>query len=167
VAALHFIHSNNVIHGDLQCHNIPVDAHLDAKVADFGGSSLGMSGLLGVVTASHRYPGELLSRLADIFALGSTMYEIVSGQPPYNGREDKEIIDMFQQGRYPPTQDFGRIGVIISNCWHGRYRDAEQVLQDVDGISILCHGLFVADISQQLNPEASILLVSSSRPCNV
>jgi serine/threonine protein kinase len=77
--ALAFVHSNCVIHRNLTAGNIFLDNNLDAKVADFAGSSLDGSPL------SNRYPGSLLSKQADIFALGSTIFEVICGRAPCDG----------------------------------------------------------------------------------
>lgn len=53
-SALAFVHSMNVIHGDLTCHNISLDDNQNAKLFDFGGSSINDSEPLIGVTASHR-----------------------------------------------------------------------------------------------------------------
>lgn len=58
-AALHFVHSKNVVHGDLRCCNILLDKQFNAKLADFAGSSLDGSPLLIGVAASHRFPDQL------------------------------------------------------------------------------------------------------------
>lgn len=81
---LGFLHSVGVIHGDLTCHNVFLDEGLDAKVADFAGSSLDGSELLICIMPSHEYPGPVLSTQGDIFALGSVLYEIMTGTPPTN-----------------------------------------------------------------------------------
>ncbi|OCL09056.1 kinase-like protein [Glonium stellatum] len=124
-----FIHSNGVIHGDLQCCNILLDQDLHAKVADFGGSSLDGSALLVTVAHSHRYPGELLSVQADIFALGSTLYEVASGQTPFDGQTDEEIKELFESHQFPNTEHLGLIGHIITNCWEGNYHSADEVAE--------------------------------------
>jgi len=132
--AVAFIHSKGVIHGDLQCGNIFLDDNLNAKVADFAGSSLDGSPLLVAVTASHRYPGPLLSKLADIFALGSTLFEVICGQTPYHGRSDKEIKDLFQDSKFPETKCLGPIGDVITDCWQGKYTSVNDISRSIESI---------------------------------
>jgi serine/threonine protein kinase len=142
--ALDFVHSKGVIHGDLEWANIFLDDDLNAKVADFAGSSLDGSPLLIVVTASHRYPGPLLSKQADIFALGSTIFEVTCGQPPYDGRTDKEIRDLFKEFKFPETKCLGPVGDVIVGCWQGIYRSADEVSRSIKGMLLallyLCLG---------------------------
>ncbi|RMZ71793.1 serine threonine kinase [Pyrenophora seminiperda CCB06] len=107
-SALAFVHSVNVIHADLTCGNIYLDSNLQAKLLDFSGSSLGGSEPFVVVTASHKHSErDLKSVQADLFALGSTLYGIWTGKPPYFvlGLKDIEISKLFKQSRYLENKD--------------------------------------------------------------
>jgi serine/threonine protein kinase len=130
---LQFIHSNKVVHGDFKCNNIFLDDPLRSKVADFGGSSLDGSELRVMVSASHRGPGVLESIEGDIFALGSTMYEIITGQAPYTGREEEEIVGLFSKSKFPDTSTLGPIGCTIRNCWQGKFASAREVWTSITG----------------------------------
>ncbi|KKY30190.1 putative spindle assembly checkpoint kinase [Diaporthe ampelina] len=129
--AVEFIHASGVIHGDMTCANIFVDEGLNAKVADFAGSSLDGSELLIVVTASHAYPGELQSVRADLFALGGILYELMTGQPPYDGKEDEEIEELYKSHVFPDTESLGSVGRIIMKCWQGGYADCKPIVEDL------------------------------------
>ncbi|OCL09452.1 kinase-like protein [Glonium stellatum] len=125
---LFYIHSNKIIHGDLKCNNIFLDGALHSKVADFGGSSMDGSGLSVQVTASHRSPGVLNSIEGDLFALGSSFYEILTGEAPYAGREEDEIRSLFSESKFPEaTTSLGPMGDIILGCWQGKYVTAHEV----------------------------------------
>ncbi|RCI11567.1 hypothetical protein L249_7254 [Ophiocordyceps polyrhachis-furcata BCC 54312] len=89
--ALDFIHCSGVIHGDLSSVNVFLDAELNAKVADFAGSSLDQSPLLIESSAGYQCPEALLSVKGDLFAFGSLVYEIITGREPYEGRDGDEI----------------------------------------------------------------------------
>ena len=111
-----------------------LDVHLNAKLADFAGSSLDGSPLLVAVTASHRYPGPPLSILEDIFALGSTIYEIMTGGVPYPKCSDKEIKARYLESDFPNTKSLGSIGDIIMRCWQGQYNSCDAIIRDIDGM---------------------------------
>ena len=59
--ALSFTHLAGVVHRDLTCQNVLLDAKLNTRLSDFAGSSLDSSLLLIAVTANHEYPGPALS----------------------------------------------------------------------------------------------------------
>jgi serine/threonine protein kinase len=137
--ALAFVHSMNVVHADLTCDNIVLDNSLHAKLLDFSGSSLDGSEPSVVVTASHRCPGDdLTSTRADLFALGSTLYEIWTGTPPYFdlGLKEREILDLYKQSKFPDTKGLGPIGDVITGCWRGRFTSADDVLKGMAFVNL-------------------------------
>lgn len=134
-----FVHAANVIHGDLTSNNVFMTEELDAKLADFGGSSLDGSSLLVVVNISHQYPGPLLSIQADIFALGSVLYNIMTGAFPYQEllekEKENEIKALYEKGKFPKTDSLGPIGTIITKCWQAKYDSAVDVRKDIEGMN--------------------------------
>jgi serine/threonine protein kinase len=134
VNAVWFAHLVKVIHGDITANNVLITKCLDAKLADFGGCSLDGSELRLVAPASHRFPGPALSVRADIFAIGSTLYEIMAGVAPYDGRPEQEIKVLYRNGTFPSTESLGPIGDVITKCWEGKYNNAEDVSMDVEGM---------------------------------
>lgn len=135
--AIKFVHNAGVIHGDLTCANIFLDARLNAKVADFAGSSIDGSPLLVVVTESHEFPGPRLSVQADLFALGSVLYEITTGHPPYKELDDIEIRALYLNRKFPEITSLGAIGAIIEQCWQGNHSGAEAVVERLRGINVI------------------------------
>ncbi|KAF2241429.1 kinase-like protein [Trematosphaeria pertusa] len=137
-SALAFVHSMNVIHGDLTCHNISLDDNQNAKLLDFGGSSLDGSEPLIAATNSHMWPGDdNKSPQVDIFALGSTLYEIWTGKPPFHQLEswDPEITNSFKRSEFPETKSLGPIGDVIRGCWQGRFASADDVVKAINSCS--------------------------------
>ncbi|KAM3550956.1 hypothetical protein ARSEF4850_008091 [Beauveria asiatica] len=132
--ALAFIHDAGIIHGDLTGANVFLDDRMNARLADFAGSSIDSSPLLVEVTASHLYPGNLLSPQGDIFALGSVLYEVTTGKRPYAGLSDASIQSMFQKGEFPDVTSLGRLGHIIRTCWDGGYKDSKALVKDLEAI---------------------------------
>ncbi len=93
-----------------------LDRRLDAKLANFARSSLDGSPLLIGVTASHEYPSPLLCIEADIFALRSTLYELINKSQPYTGLSDAAIEQRYKQGEFAETESLGIVGRIIKKC---------------------------------------------------
>ena len=90
---LTYAHKKNVIHRDLQPDNILFDDNGDPFIADFGVArltestgSLTGSGVIG--TPAYMSPeqaqGSPIDSRSDIYGLGVIVYQMLSGQQPYN-----------------------------------------------------------------------------------
>ncbi|KAI3389057.1 hypothetical protein SNEBB_009619 [Seison nebaliae] len=91
ISALHFLHSNRVLHRDLKPQNILLSKDGNVKLCDFGFARL-MSFETMVVTSIKGTPlymsPELLEEKpydhnVDLWALGCIIFEMRIGQPPY------------------------------------------------------------------------------------
>ncbi|KAF2249701.1 kinase-like protein [Trematosphaeria pertusa] len=146
--ALYYAHTSKVIHGDLTLNNVFLTDNLNAKLADFGGSSLDGSPLLVIANASHRYPGPRQSIPADLFALGSVLYHLMTGVNPYQDLldqgHDDEIQTLIQNGEFPETDSLGPVGTIITKCWRAIYTSAADVRKDIEGMSADWGSLFTS-----------------------
>ena len=91
--ALHAAHALGVLHRDVKPNNILVSRYGEPALADFGVSWLldasNSSSVLDVFSPQHAAP-ELMTRgvptaSSDVYALGSTLYELIAGRPPFGG----------------------------------------------------------------------------------
>ncbi|EXJ82316.1 serine/threonine protein kinase [Capronia epimyces CBS 606.96] len=64
---------------------------------------------------------------SDLFALGSTLYELMVGQTPYQGKSEDEIQLLYEQGKFPGT-NYILCGDVILGCWTKQFNSADQVL---------------------------------------
>ena len=102
--AVHHAHGRGVIHRDLKPANILVAADGTPKVTDFGLAKLADDGdgvtRTGVVMGTPNYmapeqaegQSRHVTHLADVYALGATLYEMVTGRPPFQGPSAVAVI---------------------------------------------------------------------------
>ncbi|KAG1680208.1 hypothetical protein FOA52_000322 [Chlamydomonas sp. UWO 241] len=112
-AAMAYLHSANILHGDLTGGNIllvPNDrenAKFSAKIADFGFSRV-LEGTGTVQTSTYgtvtHTPPELivdgvLSKSCDVYAFGMLLWEMYMGQRPFTGLNQAQIMHHVMSGR--------------------------------------------------------------------
>ncbi|KAF2022141.1 kinase-like protein [Aaosphaeria arxii CBS 175.79] len=102
--AVRFIHSRNVLHGDISCNNVFLNDNLDVKLGNFAGSAIDDLPSLVCYETSHELPNKDISTKTELFALGSTLYEIMTGSKPYKDLPDHEVSVAFCEGRYPDLE---------------------------------------------------------------
>jgi serine/threonine-protein kinase len=111
--ALEFAHKQGVIHRDLKPVNMMLGFDERVRVLDFGtakivdqpgitrsGTTLG--------TATYMSPEQLmgmdLAPAADVYSLGATLYEILTGQLPYEAQSTQELVKcIFTESPTPPS----------------------------------------------------------------
>ena len=98
--AISYAHKKGVIHCDIKPDNILLDENGDIIIVDFGiartSTSNGTQTIGLMVTPSYAAPerigGEDPSASSDIFSIGATLYEMVTGQKPFPGDNISTVI---------------------------------------------------------------------------
>jgi serine/threonine protein kinase len=129
-----FLHSKRIFHGNISCNNIFLDDKLDSKLGDFAGSSIdGEPALIGYET-THELPNQPAASVdSELFALGSTLYEIMTGSIPYAGLSDSSIRAAYQKNDFPDINHLEALRDIITSCWQRQYQSADEILVDIQG----------------------------------
>lgn len=109
--ALHYAHENHVVHRDLRPANIIVTSERDVKVVGFGlaqisaGSRAPPDAFQGAPAymAPEQVAGGNADGRADIFALGVVLYEMLSGQRPFDDDDvGATICRILKEAPVPP-----------------------------------------------------------------
>ncbi|MDF2691751.1 MAG: serine/threonine protein kinase [Labilithrix sp.] len=103
-----------VVHRDVSPHNILLTRDGRVKVTDFGvAKAIGKSHMTiaGQVKGKLAYmsPEQLIGggidRRSDVFALGSVLYESTTGQRPFQGEHDPQVMAAIVMGNYVPPRE--------------------------------------------------------------
>ena len=130
LVAFDYIHSQEVFQGDVSARNFLVADDLSIVFSDFSGSKIGDEESLVRPETRYEKQGEefiRISRATDVFAIGSLIYEIVTGKPPYDELEVDDVERLFKRAEFPSTADV-YLGGIIRGCWIGGFETVKQVL---------------------------------------
>jgi serine/threonine protein kinase len=102
--ALHHAHQQGIVHRDVKPANIMTDKDGEPVVMDFGlarsvqgGTHLTQSGAV-MGTPQYMPPEQVAGNLqkigprSDVYALGATMYHLLTGRPPFRGKNAYEVM---------------------------------------------------------------------------
>ncbi|KAI9805524.1 MAG: hypothetical protein M1825_000775 [Sarcosagium campestre] len=132
VESVVYVQSKGVLHADISCRNLFLDDRLDLNLGDFAGSSIDGAPALVSYETSHDHPRfASVSADSEIFALGSVMYEIVTGNPPYKDLSPEEIRNAYGRNDFPELQSVQIFGDPMAKCWRHEYENVDELLQDV------------------------------------
>ena len=148
---LGFAHRSGIIHRDLKPANTLLGASGQVCLGDFGLArtlfndtmvEVGNRRLEG--TAPYMSPGVAAGNAedtrCDIYAFGALLYEMLTGQPPYQGRGTKEILDQILAGppkpilSLNPAADRGLVAVAeqaLARELRDRYAEMRDVTKDL------------------------------------
>ncbi|MHC5252982.1 Stk1 family PASTA domain-containing Ser/Thr kinase [Listeria kieliensis] len=113
VSAVSAAHEHHIIHRDLKPQNILIDQKGVVKITDFGiamalseTSITQTNSLLGSVhyLSPEQARGGMATQKSDVYSLGIVMYELLSGEVPYDGESAVSIAIKHLQAQIPSVR---------------------------------------------------------------
>jgi calcium-dependent protein kinase len=108
ISAVHYCHKMNILHRDLKPENIlftgdSLDRNVKIKIVDFGTAKMFTNDAeKKVIGSSYYIAPEVLERSynekCDLWSCGVILYILLTGEAPFNGSDDAEIIRNIKKG---------------------------------------------------------------------
>lgn len=153
-------HSNHIIHRDIKPQNIIISREGKVKVTDFGiakaaTSNTITSNVMGSVhyTSPEQARGGYSDEKSDIYSLGITMYEMLTGRVPFNGETTVAIAIKHIQEEMPSPRELvpeipESVESIVMKCCQKSPERRYQNMQEL-----------IADLKQSLiNPDENFVI---------
>ena len=173
-AGLEVAHNNGIIHRDVKPQNIIISMDGKAKVADFGiaravSSNTINSSAMGSVhySSPEQSRGGYSDAKSDIYSMGITMYEMITGRVPFDGENTVAVALKHLQEEIPsprklvPDIPFSTEQIILKCTQKSpdrRYNNMTELIRDLKESLVNPEGNFVS--ISKLDNKAHTILIS-------
>lgn len=183
--ALEHAHSRNIVHRDIKPDNILITRAGVAKLADLGlarrtdEASHLTAARQGFGTSFYMpYEQAVSAKKADgrsdIYALGATLYHLVTGQVPFNGENHLEVVENKLRGDYPAASTLNAkipaaldriLSRMLARDPPDRYQTASELIVDLErsGLSAEVPSFADPDLARQ-DPWVQACRASAGQP---
>jgi serine/threonine protein kinase len=114
-----YAHSRGVLHRDLKPANILLGEYGETIVVDWGlavPAGAAEESQAGVIVGTPAYmapeqaagDADRVGPASDIYCLGATLYVLLSGQPPFQDEQVRDVLGKVRRGAFPPPRQRNR-----------------------------------------------------------
>lgn len=129
--ALVFCHKTGILLGDIDCSNYFLTRTLELKVGDFATSAIDEP-TRALYSITHQLPDvDTTSHLTEIFAFGSSLYEMVTGRVPYPDLDSDEVEARCRRKQFPALSTVEVLIGTIWKCWMVESESTEDVFKAI------------------------------------
>ena len=163
-------HTHHIIHRDIKPQNIIISREGKVKVADFGIAKAATSNTISqnaIGSVHYLSPeqarGGYSDERSDIYSLGVTLYEMLSGQVPFAGDNSVSVALLHIQSEAIPVRELNpevplSVDKIIQKCMQKkperRYQTAAELIVDLKRSVINPEGDYVSISSNAIVPNS-------------
>lgn len=167
-------HDNHIIHRDIKPQNIIISKEGKVKVTDFGiakaaTSNTITSNAMGSVhyISPEQARGGYSDEKSDIYSLGVTMYEMLSGKVPFEGESTVTVALAHIQEDAPSLDTMGQdipksLSKIVQKCMQKkpdmRYMSAAALISDLKRALAEPDGNYVLSMSDNVDSSPTIMI---------
>jgi serine/threonine-protein kinase len=172
--ALGYAHERGVVHRDIKPANIMILRGGQVKIMDFGIARLWISDVktqTGMLLGSPKYMspeqamGSGVDRRSDIFSLGVVLYEMLTGNPPFAGKDVTQLLYNVSTVMPPPPSTINRavpemVDLVIAKALAKDPADRYQSAAELQADLLACR----YEVTQQAASDAATVRLDGAAP---